>query len=131
MKKFKIGDEVKGKLFGSSEYAKGQVIEIDYEDQKVMYLVDTPDGSYWLETDTVTLVEEKDQSKYDKLLNFVTEHEIPRATVNAVITYLDKIKTLDFDIEHTKQLCEQNENEVKRLYDKLSKLEKERSELLK
>lgn len=131
MKNLKIGDEVKGKMFGSSRYVTGQVIDIDYDDPEVMYLVETPASSYWLETDTVELVKEKDNSKYDKLLNFVTENEIPRATVNAVIKYLDKIEKLDVDIEHTKQLCEQNESEVKRLYDKLSKLEKERSELLK
>lgn len=131
MKNLKIGDEVKGKMFGSSRYVTGQVIDIDYDDPEVMYMVETPASSYWLETDTVELVKEKDNSKYDKLLNFVTENEIPRATVNAVIKYLDKIEKLDVDIEHTKQLCEQNESEVKRLYDKLSKLEKERSELLK
>lgn len=131
MKNLKIGDEVKGKMFGSSRYVTGQVIDIDYDDPEVMYLVETPASSYWLETDTVELVKEKDNSKYDKLLNFVTEHEIPIATVNEVVKHLDKIEKLDFDIEHTKQLCEQNESEVKRLYDKLSKLEKERSELLK
>lgn len=127
----KIGDEVKGQMYGSSKYVKGNIIQIDNDDPEVKYLVCTQNSSYWLKTDTVELVQEKDQSKYEKLLNFVTENEIPRATVNAVITHLDKIEKLDFDIENTKQLCEQNENEVERLYDKLSKLEKERSELLK
>lgn len=129
MKNFKIGDEVKGKMFGSSRYVTGKVIDIDYDDPEVMYIVETPASSYWLETDTVELVKEKDNSKYDKLLNFVTEHEIPRATVNAVITYLDKINTLDFDIENTKKLWKQHEDEAQRMYDKLSKLKIERYEL--
>lgn len=129
MKIFKSGDKVKGYVFGSDEYVTGQVIGIDYADPEVMYLVDNTDGIYWLETSTVELVKEKDNSKYDKLLNFVTENEIPIATVNEVVKHLDKIEKLDFDIENTKQLCEQNESETKRLYDKLSKLEKERNEL--
>lgn len=131
MTNLKIGDKVKGKMFGSSRSVTGQVIDIDYKDPKVMYLVDTPGGSYWLETYTVRLVKEKDNSKYNKLLKFVNEHDIPIATVNEVVKHLDKIEKLDVDIENTKKLCEQNENEVERLYDKLSKLEKERSELLK
>lgn len=126
-----IGDKIKGKPLGLDDYVTGNIIQIDHDELQVMYHVRTPDSAFWLETSTVELVKEKDQSKYDKLLNFVTENEIPRATVNAVITHLDKIEKLDVDIENTKKLCEQNENEVERLYDKLSKLEKERSELLK
>lgn len=131
MKIFKIGDKVKGKLYGSSKYVTGTIIGVDYTDPEVMYLVGTQDSKYWLETDTVELVKEKDQSKYDQLLNFVNENEIPLDTINEVKNHLDKIEKLDFDIENTKKLCEQNESEVERLYDKLSKLEKERSELLK
>lgn len=129
MKFFKSGDKVKGYVIGLDEYVTGHVIGIDYDDQELTYLVSNTDGIYWLETDTVTLVEEKDCSKYNKLLTFVNAHDIPISTVNEVAKHLDKIEKIDIDIEHTKQLCEQNENETKRLYDKLSELEKERNEL--
>lgn len=132
MTKFKIGDKVRGKVYGSyKRYVTGSIITIDYNDRDAMYLVGTQDGSVWLDTYTVTLVEEKDNSNYDKLLTFVNENEISIATVNEVVKHLDKLEKLDVDIENTKKLCEQNENEAKRLYDELSELEKERSELLK
>lgn len=127
---FKSGDKVEGKRFGRSDYVIGKVIGIDYDDPQAMYLVGTSEGTYWLETSTVELIEEEeDRSTYDKLLKFVNENDISIATVNEVVKHLDKIEKLDVDIENTKKLWEQHEDEAQRLFDKLSKLEKERSEL--
>lgn len=131
MEIFKHGDKVRGKAFGLSEYVTGKIIEIDNDDPEVMYLVETPASSYWLETDTVTLVEEKDNLNYDNLLKFVNENKISLDTINEVKHHLSKIEKLDCDIENTKKLWKQHEDEAQRMYDKLSKLKIERYELLK
>lgn len=64
-------------------------------------------------------------------MKYVRENEIKLADLNDVAEHLDELENLDFEIQDTKDLIEETEEELRRLYDELSDLEEERNELLK
>lgn len=138
IKKGDIVEVIKKDFSGGKVYDVGSRWEVVREDEKnggysddIVHVKDDSqpweEAALWLAN--VKKVEEQDRSKYNKLLTFVNEHDIPISTVNEVVNHLDKIEKLDIDIATTKKLWKHNEHEAQRMYDELSKLKIERYEL--
>lgn len=136
MTKFKIGDTVRvtekhvKSVWAYSFDEKRQVMTVKEVDGNIV--VCNLDGKLWnYTTDEIELVEGEEVNNYEKLMKFIREHEIKLADLNDVAEHLDELENLDCEIQYTKDLLEETEEELHRLYKELSELEDERNELLK
>lgn len=139
MTKFKIGDKVR-----VTEQHVKSCLAYSFDEKRQVMIVKEVYGNVvmcklnnklWGYTkDEIELVEKKkkkEMNNYEKLMKYVRENEIKLADLNDVAEHLDELENLDFEIQDTKDLIEETEEELRRLYDELSDLEEERNELLK